>query len=360
VTSTDPLLAENFGTLLTRAGERAERFDDQMLFDEFERRFISGTWTRDLPTGELQILCWLAECNKRMCFDTPDERAQRRSSLLSVIEEELAQARDAENVCALLNVAYCSTFYLGQVVPRDGGDAVIDLFKDYVGNTDKEVHGFARDKLRWMGFTWRSRYDDILQFLIDNAPELRSSLTTKHRPTTSVDTLTGEMGFGRHLPEEELLALDNATPQKLAQIVETIESRGIRTSDLARNKALRRLVNISCTANGETASTLTADLVRKGINVSDILYQVGLHAAREQSPSDTQAAQRCLNQVLRAFEEMPESNWPKSEMRSRADALDAMRQGVEEALSKQPESPARLYVLQKLAETAERLRPEVE
>jgi len=126
-----------------------------------------------------------------MLIGTAELRTEHREAIVVFAKEGLAAASDAKETRGLLDVAFRAVFYVSHVVPQEGANEIIDLFMQYVGHADPSVHEFARQRLRHMGFVWRFRYEEILQFLIKNAPELREVLTAKPLPGIAVDVLLG-------------------------------------------------------------------------------------------------------------------------------------------------------------------------
>jgi hypothetical protein len=327
-TETETAYDRYFDTLLQRAKERVHPLDEQLLDNAFEVRFVDG-WTPDLPPGELQILLWLAECNKRMCIDSPDRRAQRRTALLNVLREKLHATTDPAEICALLRVAYATTFYAREVIPRDGTDAIIDLFKDYLGHPDQNIHRLARSKLAWMGFVCQDRYDEILQFLLDNAPEQRLYLDDTALPGVEIDKLTGLTGKSRPVAEETYLSLIDAPPERLARLAEKHRDSAFPNGDLLTETAIRRLVIDGTRAGGGAAADELANLMRSGIRIDTTLHFVCQRAAATAVPENMEAARHCFDAALRAYETTEEDQWPQDLYGVRGGLLASIRSVIQ-------------------------------
>ncbi len=359
MTATGPLLIENLDTILETPPGGVDAYDNAVLAEKCERRFLSeaiwgiiekkGTLTEIARDARMQSLCWVAECNKRMLFDQPEVRSQQRERILAVVKDRLERTSEADKVRGFLDAAYRTTFYGASIVPHDGGNAVIDLFKDYVPDTDPIVHDFACSRLRFMGYVWHSRYDEILQHLIQEAPELRAVLTAKRVVGIDVDNLLGFKPEETY-SERQYLAIDTASPEELAAIVES-KLQGPPVYAPLATHAFAKLIQDACRPGGETALSAVVDFVRKRIMVGDVLYDVADNAMKTHSPADQQAAKNSFNEVLRVYENLPEP-----ENQARFDVLESIQREIETKYRDQPKSPAREYVLQKLEETIERLK----
>lgn len=368
-------LCGNFDEILTDPPPVDTRLDDALLREESMRRFYWVSWPQDspledkqwgkaLPSARLQALCWLAECNKRMCLDIPQVRARQREALLTLVKDGLKAATDPEEIRGLLDVAFRTVFYRSPVIPTDGADEIIDLFKGYVGHANPSVHEFARERLRVMGYVWRPRYDEILQFLIEKAPEIREYLTAKPVPGIAVDILLGGDYRAGLFPERDWCAVDHQQPDILANLVEE-RLDSYRSQDALGQKALSKLLKDSKREDGELALRAIVGLVKKGIQPGHIVYVVAVDAAKNQPLAESQLAQRRLDEVLRAFQEAARSNWP-AHTPEPAQVLENIRNTLKQAREKRsregeplPEA-ASLQAEQRLAEAIQALAPEGE
>ena len=380
MTSDTDALCENFDAILSTPPNvhtgldndmlRVDtRFDDDMLREELSRRLYCGAswpqerlnvpkeWAQTLPSAELQAMCWLAECNKRMCMDRLEVRARQREAIMTVIRSSLQTTSDPEQIRGLLDVAFRTVFYVRDVVPQDGADEIIDLFKQYVGHKEPSVHEFARERLRHMGYVWRSRYDEILQFLIEKAPEIRKYLTAEVPHGIHVDILTGKDYRGGTAKEQDWRALDTMPPAALGAIVERTLS-SYRSQDITGRKALGRLLADSTREDGEEAFRTLAELVRKGIRPTHCMYSFALHAAKEQPAGPSQVAQRRFSELLDAYRQAAESNWPEHYPADPLGALENALEAVKKGHEPGSEGAARLQVEQRLSEEIERYRKE--
>jgi hypothetical protein len=343
-----------FDTLLLRAKERIHPLDNQLLGSTFEIRFVDG-WTPDLPSGELQILLWLAECNKRMCFDSPERRAQQRTALLDLLREKLKATTDAAEICAILRVIYSTTFYDREVIPRDGADAIIDFFKDYVGNPDQDVHRLARSKLAWMGFVCQDRYDEILQFLVENAPEQHLYLDENALPGVKIDKLTGLTGSRRCVTEEVYLSLIDAPPERLASLAVEHRDSSFPNGDIVTETAIQRLIFDGTRAGGTPAAVELTNLMRKGIRIDTTLYSVCQRAAGTLAPSDVEAARHCFDAALHVYETTEENHWPRELYEVRAGLLTSLRSVVQTNFDFGSNSKLLQYITDELAKSIQNI-----
>ena len=313
MTSDVKLLTENFNTIMTASPDESSRLDDAMLEEEFDSRF-GGLWKgwdpgigepeqelQVLSSSRLQAICWLAECNKRMCFDMPKVREKQRQAIIALIKQKLSETPERMNICALLDIAYRAVFQRW-VIPRDGADDVIDLFKPYVGNGDAYVHEYARERLRIMGYLWPKRYKEILQYLIDNAPEIREYLTAKPLIGPFIDILTGLGTPPDLVKEEDWYTLDKAEPSALGATVEKkyLVRRG-PFEDCLGEKALKRLVYYGthdAVQTGEAALQTLTGLVRKGIATSNIIYDFSHSIVTDVPPKLDVVVQHRLDELL--------------------------------------------------------------
>ncbi|GMV90829.1 MAG: hypothetical protein AMXMBFR82_06070 [Candidatus Hydrogenedentota bacterium] len=307
-TESETNLDRYFDTLLLRAEERTQPLDDKLLANAFEERFIDD-WTEDLPSGELQILLWLAECNKRMRFESPDDRARHRGVLLKALEAQLSATSDPEEIGAILKVAYATTFYAPEVTPRDGTSAILEILKEYVAHPDQEVRWLVRRKVSWIGFVCQERYDEILQFLTENVPEQRLYRDENALSGTKVDPLTGLTGNRRLVAEETFLSLMDAPPERLARIAMKHRDDAFPNGDLVTKTAIRRLAIDGTQVGGSAASDELVNLMRRGLQIDVTLHSVCQRAAAREDAADIEAARQCFDAALHAYETTEKGQW---------------------------------------------------
>lgn len=357
MTQSAAALRENFGDLLDATLNDGMRYDDTALGEEMIRRFDARGWPQDdpyspeawagrLPSDQLQALCWLAECNKRLLVGQPEMRAQQRAAILKRIQEGLAQASDTDELCGFLDVAYRTIFYFSPVTPRDGADEIIDLYKKYVGHDDPTVHDFACGRLRNMGFVWRSRYDEILAFLIANAPELKVALTAK--PLPGMDILIGTIHGGGRVDEVQWCALDTMPPADLGAIVDE-KLTSWRSQYADGNKALSRLLRESQQEYGEPSFQVVKGLLGKGIRTQEILYTVATATTQEHPPQLAGTLQRRFDELVVEFQEVAASGWPRGADSTPEEELQRVLEGVQEASKKKESTPVLQHVEAKLS-----------
>jgi len=245
---------------------------------------------------------------------------------MSFVRKSLSEASEPGQICALLDIAYQAVFYVDWewVVPRDGADDVIDLFKSYVGHADVSVHEYARERLRTMGYVWRSRYKEIIQFLIERAPEIREYLTAKPIPGVAVDIPTGKDSHFPPVKEEDWFALDKMEPSALGAVVEEKYIAVYRAlSDCLGDKALSLLIHYGSRdvgERGEAAVQTLAGLIRKGIEVG-ILRYFSFETVADIPPDLNVLVQRRLNELVSAFVEDAKSSRKKEHFERKPDGV---------------------------------------
>lgn len=302
------------------------RFDDSMLADQFARIFharewpeaqptADPSWQRSLPSPRLQVLCWLAECNKRMCWTLPEVRRRNRAAILEVVVADLGSAVDDKALCGLLDVAYRTVFYRAPITPADEEDAdgVVRLFMEHVGHSEPSVHEFARERLRHMGYSWPCRYDEIKQFLIHKAPEIRDCLTARHTPGIVADPLTGKDRRGGPVREEDWLALDTAPVDVLVRLVRRRLSSG-RSVDSVGQKALGRLLREALDPQREAAFRASIDLMRDGIRPQEVLWTYCRYAAEVSDGDGDEEILARVEELLRTFVDFARSQQRRDPM----------------------------------------------
>lgn len=344
--NTDELCA-HFEDLLGSFPSRRKRLDDVALGQEFSRRFYSswpyrdpfGTdpWNSPLPNPRIQAMCWLAECNKRMCVDMPEARNRQRKAILTSVKQGLAITSDPEEMKGFLRVAYRTVFYPLPIVPTEGADEVIDLFKRYVGNRDPLVHEFARDRLRCMGSVWSPRAEEIMQFLIVKAPEIKEYLTAEPVPGFPLDPLTFCREWIRKMNEADWLSLNEKPAEALASIVEqTLSSE--RSQDMMGERAFSYLLRKGLKEDGDAGFQALIELVRKGIRASHIVYCYAMWAASGSYEMPPELMKERFGALLTAFEGLAQSDaWPPDEpepARRLENILEAVRKSEEKSVLK--------------------------
>ncbi len=359
--NTDELCA-HFEELLGSFPSRGKRLDDVVLGQEFFMRFYSqwpyqvlfegDPWNWPLPTPRIQAMCWLAECNKRMCLDRPEARNRQREAILTSVKQGLAMTSDPEEQKGFLEVAYRTVFYAVPVVPTEGADEVIDLFKRYVGNRNPSVHDFARERLRYMGSAWSPRREEVLQFLIVKAPELKEYLTAEPVPGVSVEPLTGLDSRVGMVKEADWLGLNEKPAGALASIVEqTLSSE--RSQDMMGERALSLLRYRGLREDGDAAFQALIELVRKGFRPSYVLYRYAMSAASGSHKMPPELMQERFDALLTAFEGLAQSDaWPPDELepaQKLENILEAVRKSEEESVLKP-------HVATQLSDAANRAR----
>jgi hypothetical protein len=318
-TSTADLLCKNVDAVLLASASLNGRYDDAEFAEEFTRRFYwaewpmespleDKQWARALPSAKLQAVCWLAECNKRMAVGDLGLRAKQREKLLTCVTEGLKGTHDPATIIGLLDVAFRTVFYKAPVVPRDGAGEVIDLFKEYLEYPNTEVHEFARDRLRCMGYVWRPRYQEILDFLLKKAPEIAPYLTAQPVQGMSIDILTGQDSAPGVVKEEDWLALLDMSPVALANIVEkTLPSE--RSQDICGKNAFGILVKRSLSKDDISAFETVRGLMRKGIGASNTLYKFAVHASGSLPKDEEDVARQRLEELISVLPEAANSTW---------------------------------------------------
>jgi hypothetical protein len=329
--------------------------DDSILQKEFERRFVHGrAWNKKFTSPQNQALCWLAECNKRMFGSSLDQRAKQRDILLGHVTTELDKAATAPELCELLDIAYRSVFYGSSVKPQDGAKAIFDLFKQYVGHESQAVHDYACKYLRIMGTACFDHHDEVLQFLIEHAPELRKELTLRVVPGIKHDVLLGEERGPFESDEQQFLRIDDATPSELADVAKRTLKGGDWVESVCGSKAIEKLIVQSCKHGGEESSAALSSLIREGIKFHDILWQLSSRTVMASDPAEVQASQQTLDEALKAYREMPQENWPVYERKGRAEILD-MSESLRHVLKEASEESLK-RVEQQLSVAQEQIR----
>lgn len=363
-------LCSNFDSIPAAPPRAETRLDDEALAMELTKRFCSAEWPQTqpftdpswreaLPTPELQVLCWLAECNKRMCFGMPEVREQHQKTLMASVTSRLRGTADAAQIRGLLDVAYRTVFYQAPVIPSSGADELIDLFKQYVGNSDPTVHEFARERLRRMGYVYRARYDEVLNFLIEKAPEIRKYLTAKPVQGIPVDLLTCMDYRVGTVKEKDWLALDTMAPEALGAIVETRISSE-RSQDAYGYQALEKLTRDSVSADGDAAFAVVLDLSRKGIRTGSTLHFFALETANERDQSRRDVLCRRVERLVQVLPEAANSRWSLTR-REPVEELEGVLRSVKEDAARrnkegEPPSDGTMAVQQRLEDALKSLR----
>ncbi len=313
--------------------------DDSILRIEFERRFVDGrAWATNFTSPQNQALCWLAECNKRIFGSNLKQRAEQREVLLARVVLDLGKATTATEICELLDISSRTVYYGEFVKPKDGTKPIIDLFKQYVGHENQTVHDFACKRLRFMGKVSFEYYNEVLQFLIEHAPELRKQLTAPRVPGIYVDILLGGDAGPFETDELKYLRIDVAAPSELATIAKSTLKGGDRVQSVCGFKAMRKLVVESCKPGGDASLAALSGLVRDGIKFQDVLWRLSSRAVEAIEPADAQASQKALGEALTAFREMPQENWPRDDSRGRAQVLDGIIESLKLVYPKAPKT----------------------
>lgn len=340
-------LCANFDGLLIARPSTGKRLDDEVLGDEFLRRFCDKGWSLCGPPAEsndLQVLSWIAECNKRMCVQSPEVRERQRDKILSAIESRLEVATAPQEVCVLLDIAYRTTFYYEFVVPRDGSDRLIDLFMRYVMHQDAVIHDFARDRLGMIGSESPTRSKEIRQFLVESAPEISERLTMEPVRGFVFDPLTPALSGADPAQELEWLSLCAMPPAELAGIIET-RLRSDRSQDVAAHRALEILLLQGTKEHGGAGFDATRLVMRKGVRITEMLHHYAIVAAEDPCETPPGYLQERFDSLLVVFLELAQGQWPPFELKP-----TQVLQSILDEVRCAPGSASRQYIQARLHE----------
>lgn len=337
LTASANLLCANFELMLTSPPPET-RHDDILLEKEFFRRFASGDWPCPkqefsggplAPSARFQVLCWLAECNKRMLFDVPKKRRAFRDRLLAHVVRGLNSTSDPEQIEGFLDVAFRSVFYRSAVEPEDGGDLVVDILMGYVCHGDASVSKFARKTLRRTGFVWPSRHEDIVECLRHYDPESETYLSNYRMPSCPMDELWSyDTREGRY-SEAEWISIISGPPENLRDVVEA-KLESWRSRSAIGYYAFDRLLMKGCEVENERAFLALAEVARKGIRAGAIVCHFACSAAADLPTDKSEVMQQRLAELIGILPQGTQGRWYTGEELKPVDVLEIALASVKE------------------------------